>query len=335
MVVVVPSTCVAYDTAFRGGVCGEKANTCEAADCDASLCKTCFAQHPLWVSETNDLQNGQVQRFCPSCFQARSTLSFERSFDSTASSSGTTFLFVHGASACREMFRPHATALHEQHGHGYILMDLPGHGTLTDDVKLTLESCVSTTKSVIESCGLPETEKLVYVGGSLGAYVGFYVLHELKDKFDGAVLLDCGQNVGPDRGMAAGVGLVFLKLLAEQSSNYSLMNMMASVSKKSPADYHLVDSVFGAGIWFDQGGAHVECLRAVNPVEYLPHLSFPILFMNGSEDHRDSENRWLEACPNKSSSSLKVYEGGDHFFTHDSRFVDDILDRMHAFQQNL
>lgn len=331
-----PATCVSCTTSLKsGGLCGDKAFTCESPDCNNTLCKTCFGQRPLWVGQ--DLTNGAVQRLCPTCFQQRSTLSFDNTmYDSTASStsSNTTFVFVHGASGCREMFRPHAVALHAQYGHGYILLDLPGHGTLVDTA-LTLESCVDTVQRVLSQCALPSTERLVYVGASLGAYVGFHVLQHLPNVFHGAVLLDCGQNVGPDRGMAARAGLVVLKAIAENSSNYSMMNMMMGASKKSKADYHLVDTVYGAGMWFDQAAAHVECLRSVSPAECLAHIqNCPILYLNGSEDHRDSEQRWLEAS-SQDKSLLHVYEGGDHFFTHDSRFVDDMLERMHTFQESL
>ena len=114
------------------------------------------------------------------------------------------------------------------------------------------------------------------------------------------------------------------------------MNLMLGETKKSPADYHLIETVFGAGMWFDQAEAHVDCLKAVAPAEYLPRIEkFPILFMNGSEDYRDSENKWLELCVKKEDSELKVYEKGDHFFMHDKRFVDDILSRMEAFSKKV
>jgi hypothetical protein len=60
-------------------------------------------------------------------------------------------------------------------------------------------------------------------------------------------------------------------------------------------------------------------------------MTFPL---DGSEDYRDSENKWLSLCKGQELSSLKVYEGRDHFFSYNSRFVDDImLDRMEKFAQ--
>ena len=40
----------------------------------------------------------------------------------------------------------------------------------------------------------------------------------------------------------------------------------------------------------------------------------------------------VELCKDD-RSELKVYEDGDHFFCHDTRFVDDILERMYKFIQ--
>ena len=97
----------------------------------------------------------------------------------------------------------------------------------------------------------------------------------------------------------------------------------------------LIESTFGAGQFFTQGIQQVECLKAVNPEDWIPLYTFPILYMNGALDHRDCENLWLNLCQNKTFSSLKVYEHGDHFFTHDSRYVEDILQRIDNFAQQI
>ena len=188
---------------------------------------------------------------------------------------------------------------------------------------------MDTLGDVLTKCGITERtpdQNVIYIGGSLGALVGFYLCDMFQHVLDGAILIDCGQNVGPGASYKAKVGLVFMKWLGSKCSNATLLNMMKNICLKSDADYHLIETTFGAGMFFDQAGEQVECLRAVAPAEYIPHLNFPLIFMNGSKDYRDSEKKWLELCKNK-DSELKVYEGGDHFFCHDSRFVDDILKR--------
>lgn len=227
------------------------------------------------------------------------------------------------------MFSQHALELQTKYGHSSLLLDLPGHGALVD-TPLDLDSCAETLEKVLQEIDTSNAKKLVYVGGSLGAYIGFVLLVKFQDRFHGAVLMDCGQNVGPGASYHAKVGLVLLSYMGSHCSNATLLKLMWDISKKSKADYHLMTTVFGAGMFFDQGAAQVECLKAVAPAEYIPSLQFPILFMNGSLDHRDSETKWLELCANK-ASSIQVYEGGDHFFMHDSRFLDDILTRMNEF----
>jgi pimeloyl-ACP methyl ester carboxylesterase len=167
------------------------------------------------------------------------------------------------------------------------------------------------------------------VGGSLGAYLGFYLIDRFQSKFKGAVLVGCGQNVGPGASLQSRLGLAVLKYGAKRCSNADLMKLTLGFVKKSKADFQLVETVFGAGNFFEQTGAVVECLRAVAPADHVGNVTFPILFMNGSEEFRDSEKLWLALCQND-NSELKVYEGGDHIFGADTRFLDDVLARMHA-----
>lgn len=126
-----------------------------------------------------------------------------------------------------------------------------------------------------------------------------------------------------------------LSWLGSHLSNASLLVMMRDVTVKSGADYKLFETIFGAGMFFDQAIEQVNCLRAVAPAEYIPNLDFPILFMNGELDHRDSEDRWLELCTNDKSELKDYPKPGDHFFTHFSQFVDDILTRWHDFAEKL
>lgn len=116
-------------------------------------------------------------------------------------------------------------------------------------------------------------------------------------------------------------------------SNKSLMEAMVGITIKSKyVNYRIVESTFGAGIFFQQGRAQVDCLHIVQPAHHIPNYTFPILFFNGSKDYRDSEDKWLYLShTNQQLSKLHVYDDGDHFFTHDSRFVTDLLSRIHEF----
>jgi hypothetical protein len=160
-------------------------------------------------------------------------------------------------------------------------------------------------------------------------------LEQLKDFFCGAVLIDVGQNVGPDCSMKAKFGLWLLRFLSTKMSNEGLMKTLLKVTIKSPADWKLIESTFGAGMFFADSEAQIQCLHSISPANHIPSYSFPVIFLNGSEDHRDSEEKWLRLCKDQERSYLKVYEGGDHFFSHDSRFYQDILDRMDEFARQL
>jgi pimeloyl-ACP methyl ester carboxylesterase len=286
------------------------------------------------------VKNGAVQRHCRNCFREKSTIDFGTDVVVVDGTSGVTFVYGHGGGGSRQMFAEHAREINRRHGHGAVLFDWPGHATQVE-TPLTLESCAQALQKALEASSClqkrkddPSNNKIIYVGGSLGAYVGFYLLDTFRDTFDGAVLVDCGQNVGPGASLKARLGLVMLRWVAKSYSNADIMKLMVGVvSKKSKADYKIVETCFGAGNFFEQGGEQVECLKAVAPADHVGNLGFPILFMNGSEDHRDSEQTWLKLCKNP-KSELKVYEGGDHFFCHDTRFLEDILSRMHDLATN-
>lgn len=289
---------------------------------------------PSNPDESNDQKkNNTVYSYTKTCFEEVSTLDFSRTYDimeptSTSSASGMAFVMVHGGGGSRQMYHQHSKILAEK-GHRCILLDLPGHGTLVD-TKLTLDSCAETVKSVLDENKLTKANT-IYVGASFGAYTGFYTMDKLKDRFAGAVMMDCGQDVGPGCSFKASAGLWFLKLIAKNMSNASLMGAMKDATAKSKADWKLVESTFGAGMFFDSAVDQVDVLHSVKPADHIPNYDFPILFFNGSEDYRDSEDKWLSLCEVQEGSSLKVFEGGDHFFTHDSRFVVEMLDMMDKF----
>lgn len=340
----------------HGLFCSRKPYYCGKKGCDAELCLTCSESYPLVLrlpskddkqpESKDELLKAQIQCFCSACFKQKSVLDFDKTYDivdppADMPRSGVTLIFVHGGGGSRAMFRPHARELATRYGHRGILVDLPGHGSLFD-VELTLDTCWEEMKTCLEENDLlPDpssgegdkrdlSEQIVYVGGSLGAYIGFYILQEFKDTFTSAILIDCGQNCGPGRSLKASLGLHLLDYVSKHYSNKKLAKMMLDVTKKSPADKWLIESVFGAGWFFDQAENQVKLLRSIAPAHHIPELDFPILFMNGSKDHRDSENLWLNLCANN-KSNLKLFEGGDHFFTHDSRFVEDMLKDIHAF----
>ena len=79
-----------------------------------------------------------------------------------------------------------------------------------------------------------------------------------------------GQNVGPDCSLKARVGIYFLRMATKSMSNKGMMKAMVSATKKSPADWKLIESTFGAGQFFDQGMQQVEVMHSVKPSVHIP-----------------------------------------------------------------
>lgn len=344
-------TCVECGNEFGSSCFSMSSKPTPCYLCEKLLCSTCGDLYPLVpFDRTNPdtdaanviTKNTKIESFCRACFQKTSLLDYTRTYDVITSSSSSdpnindntiTFVMVHGGGGCRSMFRGHAQKLADEYGYRSILIDLPGHGTLVD-ARLTLDSCVETVKKIYEENQL-NAKKTIYLGGSLGAYIGFYILSKLSDYFIGAIQIDCGQNVGPDCSFKANAGIVLLRVVCHYMSNKQIMNSMLGLVVQSPADYKLIETSLGCGMFFQQGIEQVACMHTVAPAHYIPQYNFPILFMNGSLDHRDSENKWLELCQDQSKSKLIVYPGGDHFFTHDNRFVSDMILQIHNFVQSI
>ena len=153
-------------------------------------------------SSSTPLKKSDIESYCKACYQEVSVLDYTKTYDiiepTTANdtkSSNIKLLWVHGGGASRALFRPHAQELASK-GYRSILIDLPGHGSLVD-TPLTLGSCVETVQHVLDK-ECRGSSKVVYIGASLGAYIGFHILSKLQNNFTSSILLDCGQNVGPD-----------------------------------------------------------------------------------------------------------------------------------------
>lgn len=334
--------CIECNRSINGFSCIRKPSKCAKDGCDNFMCYKCAGNNPLIVKDGSGIYSQTTQCYCRLCFRELSVLDFTKTYDVLQPAEGVqdggfVFVFVHGGGGCRKMFSKHAEIMVEKYSHTCILLDLPGHGSLVDK-PLTLDSATEAVQRVMET--LKDTIKgksVIYVGGSLGAYIGFYILQKLSSfqLFDGAILLDCGQNVGPHASLKAKLGLSMMRFVGSIFSNATMMSMMQAVVSKSTADFYLNETSLAAGMFFQQSAEQVECLKLVEPEVLIPLIHIPILFMNGSKDYRDSEQKWLSLCIHQDMSSLKVYDDGDHFFTHETRFVDDMIERWHNFAMRL
>ncbi|KAJ2986939.1 hypothetical protein HDV02_006434 [Globomyces sp. JEL0801] len=301
---------------------------CKKPGCGERFCSNC-----LNYALSNDQTDNHIKSFCKSCFIRLSSLDYTKSVEviGLERGEGPSIVFVHGAGGCRTMFSIHARKLSSKYR--CILMDLPGHGSLMD-TPLSLESAINTILSVTKEYASDYNgKKPIYVGASLGGYIGMELLGSHPDVFSKAAILMAGQDVGTGRGMTASLGLFVMGSLFPSLSAEAMLKGMNSQAKGNGhiSDAVLKEMVLSHGYFFNQVGKHIEILKHSNPRASLPKYEGPILFINGSKDHRDSEKVWLESSKH---GKLIVYEGTDHFFSHDDRYLDKLIQDLDEFLKN-
>lgn len=123
-----------------------------------------------------------------------------------------------------------------------------------------------------------------------------------QSEYQAAVIMMCGQNVGEGRSWKASLGLWGMGKAINYLSSETLVNGLIKSAKH--VDKEVLADMMRAGYYFQQGDQQVEMLKNSAPESGLKKFEGPVLFINGSEDHRDSEQRWLKACKR---GQLKVY----------------------------
>ncbi|RHY47621.1 hypothetical protein DYB26_012664 [Aphanomyces astaci] len=296
--------------------------------CSRVCCATCL-DFALYTDPTT------ISSMCKACFTSKWALDMTQHVEvfgpSIQESAGPAVVLVHGGGGCRSMFIPLAKSLAAVNVR-CVLVDLPGHGSRMDEL-LTLDSAIAV---ILEGAALAGTWRgdvaPVYVGGSLGGYIGMELLGQHPTMFSKAVILMCGQNIGVNRGWAAGLGLIVLDWVSSTFSAATLLKLMHDqVQANGHLDRDMIENdIKKCGFFFHQSKAQIAILKATNPAEALKKYRGPVLFINGSKDHRDSDAVWLAAA-SAPASKLIVYDGADHFFSHDTRYLPQFLDELHAF----
>jgi surfactin synthase thioesterase subunit len=305
-----------------------------AGACGRRLCYGCRGRFPL-IRSAEALAACRCEELCEGCFMRCSALDFERACDVVVPPAGVAVrgvaVWAHGGGSHRLMFARHAARLAEL-GWGAVLVDMPAHGARRGEA-LTRASLAAAVEEGAAAFPGDAALPRLYVGASLGAYLALPLLAAApRGRWAAAALLDMGQNVGPDASLAARLALSAMRASLRWFSNEALMQQMAKMAAAaSDLDSELVlETCFKGGQFFDRSAEIVDALRGVEPAKELPSIHIPLLFINGSADHRDSEQRWLALAPNK-ASQLLVYEQGDHFFMHSRRYFARTLDDIHRF----
>ncbi|KAI9016107.1 Alpha/Beta hydrolase protein [Hyaloraphidium curvatum] len=314
-------------------------------DCLNHACITATEAAKALAGGLEGIGKARIESMCKSCYKKAVPLEFGSSDPAIAEgvevfepeafrkNAQTTVFFAHGGGGCRLMFRPHARHF-QSLGYRAVVFDFPGHGALMDE-PLSIESAMRRISHVFEKYGSkgPDTADY-YVGGSLGGYIGMEFLGKFPTMFKKAVITMCGQNVGVGRGMMASAGLM---LMGGVSNNLSSATLLSTMRQQTLAnknlDPELLMELLRPGFFFGQNNEQIAILRNSHPAAALERYPGPVLFINGSKDFRDSEEKWLEASNkgNGGKSKLIVYEGADHFFSHDRRYMERFLSDMADF----
>uniref|UniRef100_A0A6B2L9Q0 FYVE-type domain-containing protein n=1 Tax=Arcella intermedia TaxID=1963864 RepID=A0A6B2L9Q0_9EUKA len=284
--------------------------------CGKIFCNDCCNFYTLPPDKHN---MEDITRYCEECFiNYRSSLNFNATFDVIGPEEGPAAILVHGGSTCRAMWSYHVKEW-SKYMRCYCI-DLPGHGSLMHQ-KLSMDAAVDYIIKFVTDT-IPQ-KPVLYIGGSLGGYIGMEVIGKRSDLFYAAVIADAGQNVGKDASLAAKVGLTLMELMSSMSNDTLLKFLMAQC--KTVDQEVLENTAIRPGMYFNSASDQVAVLEKSNPFVSLPKFQGPIMFANGTMDHRDSEAVWQALSKN---AKLKLYHG-DHFFLSDKvnfpLFVEDVL----------
>eukprot|EP00930_Biecheleria_cincta_P039553 TRINITY_DN27183_c0_g2_i1.p1 TRINITY_DN27183_c0_g2~~TRINITY_DN27183_c0_g2_i1.p1 ORF type:complete len:320 (-),score=42.73 TRINITY_DN27183_c0_g2_i1:39-998(-) len=312
---------------------GAKSSAC--AECK-EMCSQCLS---FALCSEADLKEGSnvfkvdPRMFCKTCMLKHTNIDFKQTEDVIEAKGDVkgNILFVHGGGGNRLMFAAHARALASL-GFRCVLLDLPGHASRIDE-PLSMDSACACVKAVHEIYFGSSALKCLYVGGSLGAYIGMEFLGRHPSLFSGAVIGMAGQDVGSEtRGWKAGLGIFAMKNFLPGMAPTKLFKLMRDQCAKnghiSPDLY--VEMVARPGFFFHQVCNQIAVMEASAPRKSLGNFLGPILFVNGDQDHHDSDHVWLALCSHN-ASKLVLYEGADHFFSHDERFMQRFIDDLAQF----
>ncbi len=182
-------------------------------------------------------------------------------------------------------------------GHPTFALDLPGHGSRSDE-RFTLAGALSAIDDAVDACDAPP----LLVGLSLGGYVSLAYASEHQDKLAGVMLSGCSTQT---RGKPLGI--------------YGRISAWANRALRLGGDtWHVVTDMLHA-------------LAGYSALTDLRRLAVPVWLVNGSRDPlRLDERRYLRALP---SARLTVVPGAGHDVNSHAplAFNRILLDALHSF----
>eukprot|EP00759_Apiculatamorpha_spiralis_P014410 PhF_6_TR21057/c0_g1_i1/m.30319 len=304
------------------------------------LCWTCMNNAVVKNAATvSPGQAFEVESQCYKCFQSHVTLDFKKSVDVYGPENGKalSIVMVHGGGGCRLMFQPHA-----QHfaslGYRCVLLDLPGHGSQLAQ-PFTIATSIDTIQRVVDEYAAPfNGVKPVYLGGSMGGYLGMEFIGARPDVFSGAVIMMASQNVGKGRSFKAGAGLSAMTFFTKYLSAEKFFKLMlAEVAKRPDLDFEMIRvATLGPSMYFQKGLDQVSVLKSTDSLTAVAKYKGPVLYMQGSLDHADIKDALFKISHgNNPNSQTITYLKADHFFSHDKRFYRNMMTDLEGFLKKI
>jgi pimeloyl-ACP methyl ester carboxylesterase len=216
-----------------------------------------------------------------------------------------TLLFLHGVTANRKIWMPHAQLLAGRHR--VIALDLPGHGALSD-MPFRFDTAVGLLQRAIlaEAGG-----RALVVGDSLGGYVAMAFAGRHPDMLAGLVLASCTMEIRGIVGSLTWLGGHLMALGISRRRVERVLIRMAERELRRTVPPEIAGPILEAGV---RARARPEAFWQLAGRDFKAILSGypgPVLILNGERDlaFRLGERRFLAAARN---ARLRVIRRAGH-----------------------
>jgi pimeloyl-ACP methyl ester carboxylesterase len=205
----------------------------------------------------------------------------------------------------------------EASGHRAVAVDLPGHGTRTEE-EFTLEGAVDTVRTAVDEVG----GRALVVGLSLGGYVGIAHAARHPEQVAGLVAASCCTR--PHALVVGAWGLASRAILRLPDRGAALNDLGVRLALPTAG---AADAAAG-GFALDVMSPVLRVLAGVDVLGDLRRVEAPVWLVNGRFDHfRGEEHAFLAACRD---GRLVVVPGATHLVSlvRPTRFSRAVLEAL-------
>jgi pimeloyl-ACP methyl ester carboxylesterase len=233
------------------------------------------------------------------------SLDLSRAIDVSGPAGAPAVVFIHGVTANRKIWGPHARLLAGRHR--VIALDLPGHGALSG-MSFRFDTALELVRKAIatEAGG-----RALVVGDSLGGYVAMAFAGRHPEMLPGLVLASCTLEIRGIVGALAWLGGHLLSLGMSRRRVERILVRMAERELRRMVSPAIAGPILEAGVRI---GARPEAFWQLAGRDFKSILSGypgPVLILNGERDlaFRLGERRFLAVARN---ARLRVIRRAGH-----------------------